>query len=82
MSRRELIERYGVENPELNAYTVWVSVEGSFDVRARSEEEAEQIIEDDGLWFGYTNLAQIELIDGPIITIDSVEPTELEDAAD
>ena len=50
-SRRKLIERYGADNPELNTYSVWVTVEGAFDVKARSEEEAAQIIEgnfDDG----------------------------------
>ena len=87
MSRRELIERYGVDNPELNTYAVWATVEGSFDVKARSEEEAEKVLEEPkplcyGVWFDYSNVAQIEQIDGPIITINSVKELELENAAD
>jgi hypothetical protein len=87
MSRRELIERYGADNPELNTYPVWVTVEGAFDVKARSEEEAAEIIEEPeslcyGVWLDYGNVAQIEQVDGPIITIDSVEEVELEDAAE
>jgi hypothetical protein len=86
-SRRKLIERYGADNPELNTYVVWVTVEGSFDVKARSEEEAAQMIEgnfDDGygVWLEYSNVRQIEPLDGPIIRIDTVEQDELEDAAD
>jgi hypothetical protein len=87
MSRRELVERYGADNPELNTYVVWAKVEGSFDVKARSEEEAEEILKEpkslcDGVWFDYSNVAQIEQVDGPIITIHSVEEVEPEDAAD
>jgi hypothetical protein len=81
-SRRKLIERYGADNPELNTYTVSATVEGSFDVKARSEEEAGQIFEDWGVWLDYADVAQIEAIDGPFIGIDSIEVAELEDAAD
>jgi hypothetical protein len=77
-----LIERYGADNPELNTYTVSATVEGSFDVKARSEEEAGQIIEDWGVWLDYADVAQIEAIDEPFIGIDSIEVAELEDAAD
>jgi hypothetical protein len=86
-NRRKLIERYGADNPEMNTYLVWVIVEGSFDAKARSEEEAAQIIEGNfhdgyGVWLDYSNVRQIELLDGPIIRIHSVEQDELEDAAD
>jgi hypothetical protein len=87
MSRRELIERYGADNPELNTYVVWATVEGSFDVKARSEKEAAEIIEQPeslyyGVWFDYSNVAQIEQVDGPIITIHSIEEVKLEGAAE
>ena len=62
MSRRELIDHYGADNPELNTYTLWATVEGRFDVKARSEEEAKEIFEGEdslfhGVWFYYSNVA-------------------------
>jgi hypothetical protein len=87
MSRRELIDRYGCDDPELNTYSVWATIEGCFDVKARSEEEAEEILNKPesggyGVWLDYGNVTQIEQVDGPNITIDSVEEAEIEDAAE
>jgi hypothetical protein len=64
--RREMVERYGCEQPELNSYLVNVSVSlHDFDliVRARSEEEAEEIAETK-IWVSYES-RQIEMFAQP-----------------
>jgi len=56
---------------------VWVEVEGCFDVKARSEEEIRDLIEE-GFPVDRQNMAQIEMVDGPMIRILSIEEAGLE----
>ena len=57
--------------------SVFVEVEGCFDVKARSEEEIRDLIEE-GFPIDCQNMAQIEMVDGPMIRILSIEEAELE----
>ena len=56
---------------------MWVEVEGCFDVKARSEEEIRDLIEE-GFPVDRQNMAQIEMVDGPMIRILSIEEAGLE----
>jgi len=82
MGRRKLRARYNTDSPELNTYSVLIEVEGCFDVKARSEEEIRDIIEE-GFAVDCQNVAQMEMVDTPLITIHSIEEAGLEkNAAD
>ena len=56
--------------------SVCVEVEGCFDVKARSEEEIRDLIEE-GFPVDCQNMAQIEMVDGPMIRILSIEEAGL-----
>jgi hypothetical protein len=72
-SRRKMIERYGAENPELNAYTVELAIDyGSVTVKAKNPEEAEQIARDEIYWMT-DNYDQIDFDEGPGLVVDRVE---------
>ena len=75
-NRRQLIERYGADNPELNVYTVELSIDcGTVTVKAKNPEEAEQIARDE-IYFTTDNSHQIEFDDGPGFAVESVEEAE------
>jgi hypothetical protein len=78
--RREMVERYGCEQPELNSYLVNVSLhDADLIVRARSEEEAEEIAETE-IWINYES-RQIEMFDHPTALAPSIIVNEIGDAA-
>jgi hypothetical protein len=72
-SRRNMIERYGAENPELDTYSVELAIDyGSVTVKAKNPEEAKQIARDE-IYCMTDNYDQIDFDEGPGFVADSVE---------
>src|SRR5271166_1994541 len=81
-SRRHLIERYGADNPELNVYTMELSIDwGTVVVKAKNPEEAEQIARNE-IYAMTDNFHQIDFDDGPGFAVDRVELVEEAEAAE